>query len=332
MFSAVTAARSARHPVDGTTFLSAIAGGYELATRVGRGLRRDPRWHTHGHWGVLGAAWAAAAVRGGDLEECLSAVGAAGSLMRATPWQAVLDGDVTRNLWMADAVPAGQRAAELAAAGLAPPASAAFHGLSLVGEIDVDSLDEDAERWLCGEGYLKRHSACSYTHPAIDLVLTLRNVVPSADSLHVTVGSLLEPLLGPDPPPNRLAAMFSLPFAVATAWAHGEVNPAVMDPASAAFTHSRALLDRVTVEVDDALDAWLPDRRVTEVTMTTGTSSVSLAAPNPIGDSAPFPLQPDDVRAKLVALLGRVDADRVVDVAAGIADSEDVVAQLARLP
>jgi hypothetical protein len=39
--------------------------------------------------------------------------------MRVTPWQVVLDGDVTRNLWMADAVPAGLRAAQLAAAGLA---------------------------------------------------------------------------------------------------------------------------------------------------------------------------------------------------------------------
>ena len=68
---------------------------------------------------MLGAAWATSRIRGGDLEECLAAVGAAGSLMRVTPWQVVLDGDVTRNLWMADAVPAGLRAAQLAAAGLA---------------------------------------------------------------------------------------------------------------------------------------------------------------------------------------------------------------------
>ncbi len=100
--------------------------------------------------------------------------------MRATPWQAVLDGDVTRNLWMADAVPAAVRAAQLAAAGLAPPPGAAYHGLSLVGEVDVDSVAADPDRWLCGEGYLKRHSACSYTHPAIDLVLALRGQLPGA--------------------------------------------------------------------------------------------------------------------------------------------------------
>ena len=235
-------------------------------------------------------------------------MGAAGSLMRVTPWQVVLDGDVTRNLWMADAVPAGLRAAQLAAAGLAPPPAAAFHGLSLVGEVDVASLTADPDRWLCGEGYLKLHSACSYTHPAIDLVVALREQLPGATSVHVRTSSLSAPLLGRHVP-NRLAAMFSLPFAVATAWEHGEVTPAVMDPTSEAFARSRTLLDRVTVEVDETLDRWLPDRRVTEVRLADGTTEVALAAPNPVGDVDHFPLGRDDVRAKLVSLVGEPDAD-----------------------
>ena len=331
VLAAVAAARAHPAPVTGERLLSAIAGGYELAARLGRAVRRDPRWHTHGHWGVLGAAWAACRVRGGTLAECLGAVGAAGSLMRATPWQAVLEGDVTRNLWMADAVPAALRAAQLAAAGLAPPPGAAYHGLSLVGEVDVASLAADPDRWLCGEGYLKRHSACSYTHPAIDLVVALREQLPGATHVHVRTGSLAAPLLGRDVP-NRLAAMFSLPFAVATAWEHGEVTPAVMEPGSEAFARSRGRLDRVTVEVDETFDRWLPDRRVAEVRLVDATTEVALAAPNPVGDSDHFPLGRHDVSDKLASLIGATDTDALIRVLDGLAGCDDAVAHLASLP
>ena len=64
--AALAAARAHPTPVTGERLLSAVAGGYELAARLGRAVRRDPRWHTHGHWGVLGAAWAASRVRGGS--------------------------------------------------------------------------------------------------------------------------------------------------------------------------------------------------------------------------------------------------------------------------
>ena len=330
-FTAVAAARAADEPVTGQELLAAVAGGYELAARLGRCLRRDPAWHTHGHWGVLGAAWAAARVLRLDAGQCARAVGAAGSLMRAAPWQSVLEGDFTRNLWMADAVPAGLRAAQLSAAGLAPPPGSAYAGLSLIGEVDVPSIARDPDRWLCGEGYLKRHSACSYTHPAVDLVLALRDEVPDATSVHVRTGSLSAPLLHRHTA-TRLAAMFSLPFVVATAWAHGEVTPQVMDPDGEAFARSSALVDSVEVVVDDTLDQWLPDRRVTELTMSDGTRSVALAAPNPIGDVDHFPLDAADVRAKLVRLVGAADAARVEQTMDGLPSSQDVVRLLAELP
>ena len=302
-FTALAAARAREEPVSGGELLAAVAGGYELAARIGRSLRRDPAWHTHGHWGVLGAAFTAARLRGLDADSCARAVGAAGSLMRVAPWQAVLDGDFTRNLWMADAVPAGLHAADLAAAGLAPPPSNAYAGLSLVGEIEASGLVAEPDRWLCGEGYLKLHSACSYTHPAADLVLALRDQLPDATAVHVRTGSLSRPLLQRRTD-SRLAAMFSLPFVVATAWTHGEVTPEVMDPDGDAFARSAEHLDRVEVEVDESLDRWLPDRRVTEVALGDGSSTVALSAPNPIGDAAHFPLTAADVHAKLARLLG----------------------------
>jgi 2-methylcitrate dehydratase PrpD len=330
-FTALAAARASDERITGQRLLAAVAGGYELAARIGRCLRRDSRWHTHGHWGVLGAAFAAARVLGLDADQSARAVGAAGSLMRVAPWQAVLEGDFTRNLWMADAVPAGLRAAELAAGGLAPPLASAYAGLSLIGEVDIPAITREPTRWLCGEGYLKLHSACSYTHPAVDLVLALRDELPSATSVHVRTGSLSAPLLHRNAD-SRLSAMFSLPFVVATAWRHGEVTPQVMDPEGGAFARSSTLVDRVDVEVDENLDRWLPDRRVTEVTMSDGTHSIALAAPNPIGDADHFPLDAADVRAKLVRLVGAPDAGRIERTMGSLPSSTDVAGHLAELP
>jgi 2-methylcitrate dehydratase PrpD len=126
--------------------------------------------------------------------------------------------------------------------------------------------------------------------------------------------------------------MFSLPFAVATAWEHGEVTPAVMDPASDAFALSRARLDRVTVEIDEGLDRWLPERRVSEVRLGDGETEVALAAPNPVGDADHFPLGPADVRAKLVSLVGEPDTATLTSVMAGLAGCDHAVSHLAGLP
>jgi hypothetical protein len=91
--------------------------------------------------------------------------------------------------------------------------------------------------------------------------------------------------------------------------------------------------DRVSVTVDERLDAYLPDRRCTEVEIELRDgSSMALAQPNPIGDTAHFPLGPEEVDAKLRRLLGPSDADLVTDVVARIPDCPSVVAVLDRVP
>jgi len=106
-----------RSPASGSSVQSRVAMSWRPvsvapcgATRNGTPTATGACSARHGLPAVsVAATWRSASPRSG----------AAGSLMRVTPWQVVLDGDVTRNLWMADAVPAGLRAAQLAAAGLA---------------------------------------------------------------------------------------------------------------------------------------------------------------------------------------------------------------------
>ena len=342
VFAAIAAAQESVEPVTGDRFLAAVAAGYEVAARFGRSVHRHPAWHTHGHWGVTGAACAASLVLGASPEQVAAAIDASCGLMTVTPWDTVLAGDFTRNLWMGQANLGGLAAAHLALAGLVTNRGGAAASLALVGDIDIASLTADlGDRWLVTEGYLKQHSACSYTHAAVDIVRSLRAASRwSPDdvvAVHVGTHSLARPLLQRDPD-SRLAAMFSLPFVVSTAVVSGEVTPALMEPGTPAFERAQAFSSRVHVEVVDELDAWLPDRRVTEVRIELDDgSALALSQPNPIGDNAHFPLSEEDVVAKIDGLLAAsggasASAGELLGAVRGLADAEDVVAALAELP
>lgn len=310
VFAAVAAAQTAGRPITGPEFLTAVAAGYEVAARFGHAVHRDPRWHTHGHWGATGAACASALILGGSSDQVAAAIDSATGLMHVTPWATVLSGDFTRNLWLAGANMAGLHAARLALAGLTHNAGSAEYSLgSIVGTLDPAVLVEDlGSRWLTTQGYLKQHSSCSYTHTAIDLVQSLRTQrdwqPDEISRVRVTTNSLATSLLGRDTS-SRLAAMFSLPFVVSTAMVNHSVDPATMEPGTARFRAAEAFMERVDVSVDTSMDAWLPDRRCTEVSIEfTDGEHLALAAPNPIGDADHFPFTAGDIARKLTALIG----------------------------
>ena len=205
VFAAITAARLARGPVDGATFLSAVVAGYEVAARFGRATERDPRWHPHGHWGATGAATAAALVLGARQGQVAAAIDAATSLGQVTPWQVVLEGGFARNLWMSGANRAGLEAARLSLAGLVTNDGAAQHSLgSIVGSLDPAVLTTGlGSEWLVLEGYAKQHSSCSFTHAVVDAVQAIRHGADwtADDVTEVTVRThrLAEPLLETEP-------------------------------------------------------------------------------------------------------------------------------------
>lgn len=335
--AAVAAARLADEPVPGTTFLTAVVAGYEVATRFGHALDRDPRWHTHGHWGATGAAMAAAVVWGLSVDRAAAAVDASTSLVSIAPWEVVLQGQFGRNLWMGNAVRAGLDAARLAEAGLVDNvgiASATLGGV--VGTLHADRLAVEPGVLSIDRGYAKRHASCSYTHAAVDVIQHLRRTGGlSADDVtdvRVRIHGLAEPLFGRTPT-NRLQAMFSLPVVVAAALVADEIGVDTLDPDGATFVRATSVVDRVHVEVADHLTALLPDRRAVEVELALRSGEVVAAgAPNPVGDSDHFPLDRDAVVAKIVGLVGASDAERIVGVVDGLAGASDVVEVLQGLP
>jgi 2-methylcitrate dehydratase PrpD len=341
VFAAVAAARMSDRTVAGQDFITAVTAGYEVAARFGRATRRDPRWHTHGHWGATGAACGAALLLEAepDIGTVAAAIDAATGLMHVAPWQTVLSGDFTRNLWIPGANQAGLNAARLARAGLAHNQGSAAHSLGdLLGALDPDSLVNDlGRRWLTAEGYLKRHSSCSYTHVAVDLVQELQRTASWTDpaeiaGVQVRVHSLAEPLFSRHPK-SRLAAMFSLPFVVSTAMVSQRVDPEVMTPGTAAFAAAEDFSSRVEVAVDGQLNNYLPDLRCTEVAVTLRDgSTVALAQSNPVGDVAHFPLGSEEVTEKLRGLLGHAEATQVISTIAAVPTCDSVVELLDELP
>lgn len=336
-FAATAAAQLTEEPRSGQHLLRAVILGYEVAARFGRATSLRAGWHTHGHWGVTGAACAAALLLGGNERQVAAAIDASTGLMHVTPWATVLAGDFTRNLWMADANRAGLDAARLALADVVTNRGSVSGSLGgIVGELDPGSMIADLGiRWLAAEGYLKRHASCSYTHAAVDLVQSLHAARPwrtqDVERIVVRTHSLAGPLLQRDPT-SRLSAMFSYPLVVAAAVQHRAVAPGHLDPDGAGFAATQELSERVTVELLPELDDLLPHRRVTEVELRFSDGSfIAAAQPNPIGDTAHFPMDDSDVRAKLQRLIGSDTTARVEAAVADLIVSPDAATAVRRL-
>gem|GEM_PF-512522 len=341
VFAAMAAVQWSDRRVTGEEFLVAIIAGYEVAARFGRAPSRNAEWHTHGHWGAVGAACAAALIAREPVERIAAAMDASGGLMTVTPWAMVLDGNFTRNLWVAAASTAGLQAARLAGAGLVANSGALDSSLgAIVGTLDATSLlDGLGSRWFITEGYIKSHSSCAYTHGAIDVIqglktenaLVLREANTDVVDVLVTTTSLAQPLFHRNAY-NRLSAMFSFPFVVAAALLNESVDPAAMDPTGTNFDLAAAFSARVRMATSTDFDRLLPTERWVRVEMTLADGSILVAASaNPIGDADNSALGMAQIVDKLRALIEPDRVSAVVRVVAGLLASIDVKSTLSAL-
>lgn len=301
-------ALAAERDASGPDTAAALLAAYEVASRFGRASRLRPGAHPHGSWGVAGAAAGCARLLGLSSDAVAAAIDTGAGLPVAGHFASATDGNPVRDAWMGASNMSGLVAARLAAAGIARNTGTAALSLGgLLGEFDPSELTGGlGERWDITRGYFKRHASCSFTHPAADAVLDLRD---GLDPSRIT-GVLVEThalgagLASPEWD-NRLSAMFSTPFAVAAALLDGEVGPRadLGDPAL------RALARRVRLAEAGDLTARLPDERAARVTveLDDGTARTR-EVPNPVGDADHRPFGERDVRALLRGWLpGRAD-------------------------
>jgi 2-methylcitrate dehydratase PrpD len=295
---------------EGQAWLTAVLAGYEVAARFGRATTLKQGVHPHGTWGATGAGAAVARLTGLDADGTAAAIDAAAGLSGAPPFEAALTGHPVRNLWVGAANLAGVMAARLAGAGsrMVEGMAAPTFG-AMLGSFDPDPLLVPfAERFEIMGGYFKRHAACAYTHAPADAVLELRDrgPLPVEDIEAITVETYrLAANLNRVQWPTRLAAMFSVPYVVAVTLLEGAFGPSASDQEQRADPTVAVLVDRIRVVATDEFDRRLPDRRGARVTiaMKDGMQR-SAEVEQPIGDAAHAPFGWDEVRSKVVDLIG----------------------------
>lgn len=308
-FPAVLALAAARR-VDAETLLTALVVAYEVASRFGRATSLRAGMHPHGSWGVPGAAAGCARVLGLDAEATAAAIDAASGMPVAAHFASALDGNRVRDAWMGASNLSGLNAARMASAGIARNTGTAAYTLGeLLGSFDAAHLTSElGTRWDIELGYFKQHAACSFTHPAADAVLELRETgrLPAPDAIDRIAVETHSMAVGLNRTSwtDRLSAMFSIPFVVAAAAVHGSVSPEVSEEGHLQDPLVRALAERVEVRGADDLDARLPQERAMRVTVVSGGHELVSERPNPIGDSAFHPFDQEGLHALLSRLLG----------------------------
>jgi 2-methylcitrate dehydratase PrpD len=321
----------------GADTMTALLAAYEVAARFGRASRLRPGAHPHGSWGVAGAAAGCARLLGLDADATAAAIDTGTGMPIAGHFSSALDGNPVRNAWISAANLSGLAAARAARAGVARNTGTAAGSLGdLLGAFDAEALVDDlGGRWDVELGYFKRHASCSFTHPAADAVLELRDKL--RDDVHEIRAIEVEThalAVGLDRTSwsERLAAMFSTPFVVAAALVHGHVDPSVSDKEARDDPAVRDLAAKVTMRQAADLDARLPHERAARVRVQMPAATFVAETPNPVGDSAYHPLSYDDVVALLRRLLCDSSTVTVVEeVVDAMPAADDVTAPLQRL-
>lgn len=263
-------ATAERTGAGGPDFLAAVVAGYEIMVRVGAALGPEHYHHFHNTAtaGAFGAAAAAGWILQLDRDRLVWALGNAGT-QAAGLWQFNEEGALTKPLHPGRAAANGVLAATLSRLGLTGARHIMegergfFAGLAPRGEPLklVERLGEPDEPLRVHAVSIKPHAACRHTHAPIDAAVALHAQLPSVDHIEtVSVDTYRAALTLCDKPDPRSApdARFSLQYCVATALIHGQVGLQQFEPAALSDPAVRALLGRVSVNVDPAREAAYP--------------------------------------------------------------------------
>lgn len=302
----------------GRELLEALAAAYEVAARVGRGVRLHDAVHPFGTAMVCGAAAGVARLRGLDVAATERAVLLSAALVPASTQRAATTGATVRNAVTGLTAQAGVLAVELARTGTTPDPLAleTVFGSVLGSDFDPSHLDADLEvtRYL-RSGYLKLHACSRWNHAPIEATEALL-VAPgfSVDDVEAVEVATYDPAtrLRSTEVPNGFAGKHSIPYNVAARILLRDNGIDVYSDEMAADPRLQALTRRVRVVEEPAMTAASPAVRAARVTVTLVDGRVLTATEEhaPGGPDAPYPAAV--LRAKHEALLGRALPVRAV--------------------
>jgi 2-methylcitrate dehydratase PrpD len=307
---------------DGRALIEAVVAGYELGSRLGGATIARANVHSHGTWGTISTAVAAARLRECPAEALREIVNLAASMTPANSWTPALQGATIRNLYPGRSAWQGLLAVELHGCGFTglPDAPADVYGGILAERFDPDAAVAELGGPLRIErNYVKLHACCRYNHFALDAVLALRaeHRIDAGQVARVHVTTIPFGLRMADPAPaTPLAARFSIPWAVAAALVLGHAGLDAFRPTALADARIQALARRVEVAADPAMSPRRDDAPTARVRLTLADGrGLAGAATVPRGDAAQ-PVERQVVVDKFLALatpvLGARHAGEVV--------------------
>jgi 2-methylcitrate dehydratase PrpD len=254
----------------GQDLLVAFLVGYEVAARAGRATRLRGPVHPFGTTMVLGAAAAAARLRGLGVHATTEAMRIAAGTAVASSQSAANSGASARNLCTGLTSQHGVLATSFAAAGFSGECGAAstVFGQILGEAFDGALLTADLETFLITRNYFKMHACSRWNHAPIEAVAELmaeESVDPGAVERAVVWTYDPATRLNGQHPPNGYASKHSIPYNVAVRIVHGTNDLTAYTDAMVGDPAVRALAERVEVREDPALTARAPDVRAAKV-------------------------------------------------------------------
>ncbi len=259
----------------GRAFLESVIAAYEVTSRVGTGTAVKPEVHSHGTWGTIGAAVAAARLMEQGFEETRETINIAASMSPANTWTPCIEGATIRNLYPGRSAMQGIMAANLGQCG--------FTGLKdgpsdVYGSLLGKGFDPEAAVEGLGEGgplriqqnYFKLHACCLYNHHALDGMqhILSRGEFGATDVKKIDVVAPPLATIMTDPaPPNMLAAKFSLPYALAASVTYGATDVTAFYPDRLMDEETLALSQLVSVSADPEMDLRRYDYPAARVTV-----------------------------------------------------------------
>jgi 2-methylcitrate dehydratase PrpD len=256
--------------------LRAITAGYEVSCRIGMAVQPSHyrNWHTTGTVGTFGAAVATAVALGCDAERIAHAIATAATFAGGLQ-QAFLSDSMSKPLHPGHAADAGALAAIGAAAGVTG-ALDALHGPKGF----AAATSEDTGKWdkaladlgtrVCiTEMTFKNHGCCGHIFAALDAVRDLQRehgfTAEQVARIHVGGYGPTKSICDRPSITTEQEARFSVQFTMGALLVLGGVRIAAFAPENLTNPAIRAIMPKVTVELDPELADAYPAKRAAKV-------------------------------------------------------------------
>ncbi len=253
--------------VSGAELLTAVAVGYELASRAGIALHAlyAPHYHASGSWVAIGAAAAGAKMLRLPVEQVDDVLGIAEyyapvcPMLRCTDHPSIVKDAAGPGAW------AAAMALAMGQAGL--PGLPSLFTEEPRGREQAATVGED---WMILRQYFKPYPVCRWAQPVIEGLRALREAhgFTGDDIAAIEVETFANAAnLTHFPPTHSDAAQYSLPWAVAVFAVDGEIGIGQVHPSRLDDPRVLAMGRRITTRVADDIQARFPAEALARTTV-----------------------------------------------------------------